>query len=561
MTNDNDNVFNELKQAVIDGDVENVERLIETCPPQVWRQQDDEVIYLAATQGNRPLVNVLLRKAAEERIDTHLQATLSGMLTDNDEEQQQTLLGAMRRNALFRSYQEIDQATATMGAYTLTDLALSLNSGGLCRFLMENHADAFKSIAPVVAIIKEAYTHVEMLVKSGVDIGFANGRLLLSAIVAGDVAAVRFMLEHGVDPNGLTGAGEETNMHALYQVVMSCDGQSAREMTDLLLAHGADIRAGGAVYLRMLVKSGFEQAVEYVDKIDAGSQLPVFAGLVEKSFFDSRMIRNHYPELSARWKESADLRDLLLPPEDGRSVAERVNHCMAKNDVNSDDGFIIKAAVCAEQAEDILAAILSSGQHVELNTAQDTPLALAAIFNKCNLLPLLVQAGADIYAHENKIFRLAALPSMGALPESLAALQPLAEDYARKQVEQWQETPDTLEKFLSSPDQLLLVAKAGILGTFAAKGTLSGMDAADFTKTDSHGAVLWQVLCAKGDYETMFHPDIWRANRSGAQALYELLPSENREASARSYAELQKVQSAYETELRLKTTPRTKFKL
>lgn len=295
-----------------------------------------------------------------------------------------------------------------------------------------------------------------------------------------------------------------------------------------------------AARLGDMVRAGDDDAAfAAAHAAEPGSQLPMLMAIARDaqtpdSDTTARM-RARLPWLDF-WYDH----DFVRPLFDGTaSGGERWFENTRMTPRDRDDGFIIKAALVSDHASSMVPYLIDLGE-VNLNTRNDRPVTLAVVLGKADLLPLLAESGADLFANNNEAFRLARAQSSFDVYTALHGAARDAQKISQKKL--MLRTPQgiRLADLRSGDDEtgLHLAAKAGMMPLLLRQDILSGLCAADFLKPSSTGATAAGVMAALGQFDTLFDERIWLGRYDEADKVYDFLSPEDRRAASHAYSRL-----------------------
>jgi hypothetical protein len=286
---------------------------------------------------------------------------------------------------------------------------------------------------------------------------------------------------------------------------------------------GRDARLDAAALGEKVYLGQDAAAFAAAEAAEAGSQLPMLMALAR----EARAPNGTADRLCARfdWLGFWYSHDFITPLFDGSATGgERWFENTRMTPRGRDDSFIIKAAIVSDYAASMLPYLLDLGD-VDLNTRNDRPVTLAVILGKADLLPLLAESGADLFAANAEAFKLARQQSSFDVYIELQAAAKNAQRACQKKL--MQRTPRGLSAadLRAGDDEtgLHLAAKAGMMRLLLAQDLLSGMTAADFLKPSQSGATPAGILAAMGDYGALFDERIWGRRFDEAEKVFRAL--------------------------------------
>src|SRR3990167_2254247 len=196
-------------------------------------------LIVAIGRNNLYIVNFLLTRGANPNIGNNLGSAIKKVF-DPAQKYYQTL-NLEIANLLLDSGAKVDPAS----------LANAIDAGDkkLIEKMLAQHLDRETLNYALIKIENPKIEDVELLMKHGAFIHrqFQDGITILDkAILKLNVDLVRWLLEHGVNPNTKrTFSGEVTLLMAVTQILAlpGYTGTEAEEIFELLLKHGADAQA------------------------------------------------------------------------------------------------------------------------------------------------------------------------------------------------------------------------------------------------------------------------------------------------------------------------------
>lgn len=301
---------------------------------------------------------------------------------------------------------------------------------------------------------------------------------------------------------------------------------------------GRDARLDAAQLGDMVHGGQDDAAFAAADSAEKGSQLPMLMAIAR----DAQTPNGVAARMRARfeWLDFWYNHDFIQPLFDGTATGgERWFENTRMTPREKDDAFIIKAAIVSAQASAIVPYLLDLGD-VNLNTRNDRPLTLAVVLGKADLLPLLAESGADLFAHNNEAFRLARAQSSF---DVYTALHTAARDTQKlSQKKLMLRAPHGLRAadLRAGDDEtgLHLAAKAGMVPLLLRQDMLAGFGADDFLKLSATGATAAGVMAALGQFDSLFDERIWLGRYAEADKVYQSLDTQDRRAAQKAYDKL-----------------------
>lgn len=534
-----------LEKAVLDDDDRALQKLADEGLD--WKADGQDALYLAMKENRHAAARFFLFDLMKPYVTNKCKRVLYSQGDYMPDGEFDHVIKDMVIAHSLSEGRAIDAALAA-GNKTVERLTLAMRYGadGLFKYLCEFDRDNTLRAGPIIARFCDRHEYVRALCDMGADIGFAAGELLCSAIAHADVEAVRYMIGKGVDVNGIPGVNMQAGSmdaplgrHALYVAAHLPPSPGRQEIIKMLLEAGADARTGKCKAIADLAAEKYDNAVTFAEHADPGTQLPLFLALEHSVSWNylSPFIERHYPFAKKYFDEN------LVQPV-FNSDADRDGTWLKRlfaADIDADDGFLLKAAVACKNSTAMTALML--GDFADPNTRRDLPLKLAVMLEKPELVEPLVRAGADIYAHAGAVFAEAARVRQGGVDAALKDAIRLQEAASKKAFDARYVTGVTqaalLQDAVNADHGLLLAAKAGIMRGLFDAGVLRGLQAEDFLKEGRTGATVAGVLAARGEFDLLFSPDIWAANRGdGPARVYGALCPAHREQAAQAYGEL-----------------------
>jgi hypothetical protein len=286
---------------------------------------------------------------------------------------------------------------------------------------------------------------------------------------------------------------------------------------------GRDARLDAAALGEKVYQGKDAEAFAAAEAAEAGSQLPMLMALAR----DPSATGDTAARLRARfdWLDFWYNHDFVTPLFDNNATGgDRWLENTRMTPRSRDDGFIIKAAIVSDHSTAMVPYLLDLGD-VDLNTRNDRPVTLAVILGKPDLLPLLAESGADLFAANAEAFKLARQQSSFDVYTELHAAARNTQRASQKKL--MQRTPRGIAPadLRAGEDEtgLHLAAKAGMMRLLLAQDLLSGMTAADFLKPSQSSATPAGILAAMGDYDALFDERIWGRRYDEAEKVFRAL--------------------------------------
>ncbi len=556
--NDENNIHELLLAAVRAGDVRRVAELVEGEGAD-WERNDQEALYIAAQENIRPVVSWFLKQKIlpVAREETRRIYRSSDHLSPDDVIDR--VVENMLEGDLRRHEASIDNAVAAMGHGPLLLAAVNYRASGLFRFLMDMKPDETLRMGVLVCQKTSDAGFVRPLIAAGADPSFAAGDILNTAVRCGDIETVRFLLEKGVDPNILPlGSSPSGGRHALVDAAYLSDRDMMREMVTLLLRHGADIRLEKGRFIADLVANGQDIVFDMMKAVEKDSELPLLIGLAREARFrlpPESLLSLRYPYIT-KWHA----RGMIEPVFKLNAIETAWFENLRDNDLNEDDGFMLKLAVVSDHADILLPFMLGCGANP--NTQRDRPLKLAVLLEKHALIGVLCDFGqADIFANKAEVFALAAGIGNVALAE---ALQKARDVHAKTQKKVFLERyPDadgmTLAELRAVKDGqsgLMLAARAGMFAPLLEKGILHAVAAEDLLRVEKNGATVLSVLCVRHEHRLIFSPKLWGTDILAPEKIWQGLSPQEQDLCREGWQELQRRHAVHTAQLQLKEKAR-----
>lgn len=301
---------------------------------------------------------------------------------------------------------------------------------------------------------------------------------------------------------------------------------------------GRDTRLDAAALGEKVYLGKDAEAFAEAEAAEAGSQLPVLMALAR----DASATGDTADRLRARfdWLGFWYSHDFVTPLFDGSATgSDRWFENTRMTPRSRDDGFIIKAAIVSDYAASMVSYLLDLGE-VDLNTRNDRPVTLAVILGKPDLLPLLAESGADLFAANAEAFKLARQQDSFDVYTELHATAKNTQRASQKKL--MQRTPRGISPadLRAGEDEtgLHLAAKAGMVRLLLAQDLLSGMTAADFLKPSQSGATPASILTATGDYAALFDERIWGRRFDEAEKVFRALDAHDQAQAEEAWRNL-----------------------
>jgi len=302
--------------------------------------------------------------------------------------------------------------------------------------------------------------------------------------------------------------------------------------------NGRDARLDAAALGEKTYQGADAEAFAAAEAAEAGSQLPMLLAIARDALAPNgtaERMRERFPYLDFWYNH-----DFVTPLFDGSATGgERWFENTRMTPRDRDDCFIIKAAIVSAQSAAMVPYLVELGE-VDLNTKNDRPVTLAVILGKADLLPMLAESGADLFAANSEAFRLARQQSDFDVYTQLHATAKNAQRASQRKL--MQRTPRGIapDDLRAGDDEtgLHLAAKAGMLRLLAAQDLLSGMTAADFLKPSKSGATAAGILAATGDYAALFDERIWGRRLDEAEKVYQTLDAHDKTQADGAYSAL-----------------------
>lgn len=280
------------------------------------------------------------------------------------------------------------------------------------------------------------------------------------------------------------------------------------------------------------------EAFAAAEAAEAGSQLPMLMAIARDALAPNgtaERMRERFPHLDFWYNH-----DFVKPLFDGSLTSgDRWFENARMTPRERDDCFIIKAAMVADQANAVVPYLLALGP-VDLNTRNDRPVTLAVALGRPDLLQLLAESGADLFAAKSEAFHLARQQDdFDVYTQLHAAAKNTQRDNQKKLMQRTPRgiAPDDLR---AGEDEtgLHLAAKAGMMRLLLAQDLLSGMTAEDFLKPSKTGATAAHIMAAAGDYATLFDERIWGRRLDDAEKVYQALDAYDKAQADGAYRDL-----------------------
>lgn len=518
--------YQELLDAIAAGDTDRATELVQVDKVD-WKQNNNEALYLAASKDERFIVNMLIKETLHDymtQVCLKKARAMDDMVSDDEINAIMPILmlGHMRAGTM-----DIDMATSMMLPGPLLMIAMDHQLPGLTRYIAENHPDFMIDIAPFLAIGGNHYDFVKTLVDLGADISMANGRLLCTALRNGDVEAVRYMIAKGVDVN-VNENSFAMEEHPLEAVLLVQDATVRQTLIDMLIDAGADIRSNKCSGIAMLAYRPHVEVFDFIESVDAGSQLGLIAGLERYMRYNAgkidNMLQTRYPFVE-KWLQRDMLRPLFDDSCDPNGAwFSRLNML---TDPDEDDGFLLKMAAVSPNADILVPFLLARG--FAPNTQNDQPLKLAVLFEKPNIIGALTLNGGDLFAGNAVAFREAARIGNVDVQTALNNAIPKQEKHARRAFDAQFGANPTLGAIRG--DGLVLAAKGGCFKDLADAGILCDMTMNDFMVPDKNGATVLSTLLARGEHALIFSKKIWDQQVETPTNIFNNLAKKDQEAS------------------------------
>jgi hypothetical protein len=299
-----------------------------------------------------------------------------------------------------------------------------------------------------------------------------------------------------------------------------------------------DARLDPAALGEMVYAGRDAEAFAAAQACESGSMLPLLMAMAEAAAAPN----GTEERLRARfgWLDFWYSHDFVAPLFDGRGfVGDRWLENARLTPRERDDGFIVKAAIVSGLSSETVPYLLDLGP-LDLNTRNDRPVTLAVVLGKTDLLPLLAESGADLFAADSEAFRLArAQASFDVYTDLLAAARNMQRSSQKKLM---QRAPRGLSAadLRAGDDEtgLHLAAKAGMMRLLAEQDLLSGMTADDFLRPSITGATPAAILAASGEHGTLFDARIWGRRFDEAEKVYRSLDAHDRASASAAYHDL-----------------------
>lgn len=298
-----------------------------------------------------------------------------------------------------------------------------------------------------------------------------------------------------------------------------------------------DARLNAAQLGDWICQGRMDEAFAAAEKSEAGSQLPLLMAMAQ----DAITPNGTQDRLRARspWLDFWYSHDFIVPLFDGTATSgDRWFENARMTPRERDDAFIIKAAIISAHADSMVPHLLDLGD-VDLNTKNDRPVTLAVVLGKADLLPLLAESGADLFAAGAEAFKLArAQGSFDVYTELLSAAKNTQRVSQKKLM---QRTPRGIspQDMRAGDDEtgLHLAAKAGMVRLLAGQDILCSMTADDFLKPSKTGASAADILAAIGDYAALFDERIWGRRFDEAEKIFSSLDADAQTQGQNAYAQ------------------------
>ncbi len=529
----------ERDQQLIDsartGDLARVQRLLAAGAD--WHAQKEEALYQALQNGHmETTAKALLVTLLEAKI-----AATGGKMSDT-----------MEVNYL--------RATLnTMPPLQLISFAMRHQSEGLFRHLLDKHPEELLEQGLTYCQIGKQYHFVKPLLDAGADVQRASGEWFYRLICEGEMETVREMIRHGIDVNKTFSPSYGECRHPLQAAATLADPLLRESFYDLLIAAGADLRVQNGAVVKEMVRCGLTEVFELYDRFDPGSEMMAVYGY-SRSIFAAPDIQaealKRFPFLKS-WID----RDLIAPLScDEDEVFQNWLDRLTPDDLTADDGFVMKLAVASPRPNIAILDMLEMGGL--LNTQKDPPLKIAALLGKAELIGLLAEYGADIYAaHAVTLRGMDKVYQDDVIAALMAQVESTAEVSARILAAEFPGAPDPATLRRLSRDTigdtgLTLAAKAGLFQPQA------GITAEDFLQETAHQTTTAAILAARGEYDLLFSPKIWSGDMQGVEKVWAALRPDEQKQAAPCYRHLLENRSTAGKQQRLKELSRgNKFKL
>ncbi|MDP2205730.1 MAG: hypothetical protein Q8K65_05430 [Alphaproteobacteria bacterium] len=286
---------------------------------------------------------------------------------------------------------------------------------------------------------------------------------------------------------------------------------------------GRDARLDAAALGEKVYLGQDAAAFAAAEAAEAGSQLPMLMALAHDARAPngtSKRLREQFD-----WLDFWYSHDFVTPLFDGSATGgDRWFENTRMTPRDRDDAFIIKAAIVSDYAASMLPYLLDLGD-VDLNTRNDRPVTLAVVLGKPDLLPLLAESGADLFAANAEAFKLARQQNSFDVYTELHATAKNVQRASQKKLMQRTPRGISAADLRAGDDEtgLHLAAKAGMVRLLLTQDLLSGMTAADFLKPSQSGATPAGILAALGDYATLFDERIWGRRFDEAEKVFRAL--------------------------------------
>lgn len=356
----------------------------------------------------------------------------------------------------------------------------------------------------------------------------------MQALICGQKSLVVRLIAEGADVNDLV-VHFSVPMHPLEIVYRLAPESARRAIADILIDHGADIRANGGRTLSSFALMNQQDVYPLLDHVDPGSHLVLLTGL-ENSLILNGCIVDFLLEKHPM-AESWFKRDLLLPMFlDENPISNDWVKRVEDADLSFDDGFLLKAALFSRHAKTLVPFLIEQG--APLNTHVDPPLKIAAIVGLHELIAGLQLCGGDIFAdHGSALYAR----HLWQTEEPNTKQTSINTKIALKNAVQYEEK--RAQRLLAASqttglDRADLLARAGKLGSIDGESTLSSLTRDDLTRLRPNNTNLSSILAGRGEYNLIFDNRIWRNDIAGAEEFFTTLRHADRRAAKPALEEL-----------------------
>lgn len=383
---------NELLDAIRNNDLEQVRRLVSEGAPIIG--ESDEALRLA-NELNQPRIVEYLLDASDASRDSIV--SLLDLVSQRGPQRQEM------QDVLTRYLNRRDEQLDLIRAINRQDLP------AVSQFLDQGIDPNFRFSLPLRTALRENNLPViQLLVERGASLNFYP--ILTDAIQAGRLDIVRYLVEHGANVYDSEG-------QALRDAILAFQTQIVDYLYDYMVRHphqpiGNEPRVDPEEIVEDLANEAEDDIGDArLTQVIINGNLGEMIRLVQEDFANLDNVAQLLGETHPNLLRAAITNGFDVDAENGAALyaAAALNNIQnmmilinAGADVNIDDGIILETAISSGHAG-ATAILIANGA----NVTQRDYISSAVEVNNYEIVSLLIDAGANIHANENRAIRLA----------------------------------------------------------------------------------------------------------------------------------------------------------